>query len=131
MSTNYYWVPIWDFAGAGVNRKHIGKSSGGWCFGLCIYPDDGIWTLEDWIERWDTVGSLIINEYNEVMAPRAMYAEIAERAAFATYKWTEEYPRLNHATQGPHGLLRHKIEPHGLCVSHGPGTWDHMIGEFS
>ena len=42
---------------------HIGKSSAGWHFGLCIYPELGINNLEDWKREFNNPDNEIIDEY--------------------------------------------------------------------
>lgn len=143
MGTNYYWLNVeneCDHCGRGdvVERLHIGKSSGGWCFGLHVHPNQGINDLPDWEVRWAS-GGHIENEYGERVDPAKMWSVIAERewnrggsgdeTPFGYASWDEFY-RRNHAAPGPNGLVRHRIEP-GHCIGHGAGTWDLIVGEFS
>lgn len=70
---------------------HIGKSSGGWCFSLRVYPAlhgdmtahnlgiDPIENLDDWIPLFERYG--VINEYGEEIDTDVM---LRKRRAWAT-----------------------------------------------
>tara|TARA_R110000803_G_scaffold206880_1_gene274444 strand:- start:496 stop:864 length:369 start_codon:yes stop_codon:yes gene_type:complete len=45
MGTNYYVHGATNSS----NGKHFGKLSAGWDFALHVYPDEGIFRLEDWL----------------------------------------------------------------------------------
>jgi hypothetical protein len=110
MGTNYYW---YEKAPCGECKRefesvHIGKSSVGWNFSLRVHPDLGINSLSDWEERWGS--GEIKDEYGRIVSPEGMKATITERSH-------------------PGGLLRHTDGT--LCIGHGEGTWDLMLGEFS
>tara|TARA_R110002050_G_scaffold222861_1_gene358657 strand:+ start:53 stop:421 length:369 start_codon:yes stop_codon:yes gene_type:complete len=45
MGTNYYVYTPTNHN----NGKHFGKRSAGWDFALHVYPDEGIFRLEDWL----------------------------------------------------------------------------------
>lgn len=145
MSINYYLItelvvcPTCNHAKS-EPRLHIGKSSGGWCFSLRVYPEKGIHDLVDWMEIFsgitDHSGSCIENEYGARTSPIEMISTIVCRKTGA--KWDQipfgysdwkNFHALNHSEQGPDGLLRHKVDGH--CVRHGSGTWDCMVGEFT
>lgn len=137
MGTNYYWTPgkcINPCAHcSGADDIHIGKSSGGWCFSLHVYPDDGVKTLSDWEERFWRDGSRIKNEYGEPVMPHGMVAIITERewprgSVPPQYVSWDQFHEFNESMDGPDGLLRHKIM-HG-CIGHGEGTWDYFTGDF-
>lgn len=138
MGTNYYLEPV---APCGeckrpFERKHIGKSSGGWCFSLHTIPGEGIHDLHDWVSLWDKDGARIVNEYDEVIPPYEMLKIVSLRRG---HKRTDapvrgpgsgfDYER-NHAEPGPEGLIRAHIDGQH-CVGHGAGTWDLMVGEYS
>ena len=56
---------------------HIGKSSYGWKFSLCIYPELGINNLDDWkrvFQQFD-----IYDEYDKVISSEEMLLTITER----------------------------------------------------
>ena len=106
MGTNYYWheKPPCSSCGRKYEPLHIGKSSAGWCFALHIIPEEDINDLPDWQKLWDTPGSLIFNEYGDILSPAAMTGVITIRKC----------------------SLRHSY-----CTKHGSGTWDCIEGEFS
>ena len=114
MGTNYYWYEKADCecCGRPFEPIHIGKSSGGWCFSLHIYPDDNIHTLDDWKSLWYKPGSFIRNEYGEKILIEEMLKTITERS------WRGRDP------------MRHEVDG-CYCIGHGPGTYDYLIGEFS
>lgn len=133
MGTNYYWhaKPECSECGHECQGVHIGKSSGGWCFGLHVYPEDGIHELQDWIlNRFNTPGSYIRDEYGDKVTREDMLKTITERWWQNTGHRNAQYLASNHAVEGPRGLMRHAIDPR-FCIGHGEGTWDLMIGEFS
>ncbi len=128
MGTNYYLHEfICPTCGRTDEGRHIGKSSGGWCFGLHVYPEEGINDLADWEKRWAT--REIRDEYGCVIPPAVMADVITNR------NWSDSRPRTpgwysaNYSEPGPNGLARHLIG-HG-CIGHGEGTWDLIVGEFS
>ncbi len=41
----------------------------------------------------------------------------------------KNFYQKNHSEEGPHGLLRLKID-NTFCVGHGSGTYDYCVGEF-
>ena len=124
MGTNYYHV-LCD------TKRHIGKSSGGWCFSLHVYPEAGIHDLSDWLERWQ-LGE-IFNGYGEKVSLKEMYKEIAERSNKFEQFTTERYHQ-NFAVPGPNGLVRSIIDPNH-CIYWGNhswfSTWDCFVGDFS
>ena len=141
MGTNYVWrTGICPTCGHVAEERHIGKSSGGWCFALHVYPEEGILTLEDWMTKWTTDPQGVIrNEYEEVLSVEEMIAVITKRMwpSRDTFSLSEHWYEVNHAEPGPNGLTRHKIERalatgySNGCIEHGEGTWDLIIGEFS
>ncbi len=117
------------------NPRHIGKSSGGWCFSLHVYPEENIITLKDWKKLYHDADAIIVNEYGEFISANDMDAIITDRS----WKKSEEpygyaswyhFHENNHSMDGPNGLLRHRVDGRH-CVGHGEGTWDYIIGEFS
>lgn len=135
---------------------HIGKSSGGWCFLLRVYPEDEYTpederglpkSLEEWKAYWAQDGVSIVDEYRQEWTVEDMLAQITERTGTrdfselplnGRYRYSswEQYLDAEHrgtAVRGPNGLLRHKlaeVSPYG-CIAHGEGTWDLHAGEFS
>lgn len=142
MGTNYYWceeqynkcVNCGHEEKIDVIEIHIGKSSGGWVFGIHVYPDKGINILEDWIKIWCTKKGWIRDEYMQRISITYMLDVIMDRST--TY-WdggknqSEEWYQQNFAQPGPNGLARSRIG-YG-CVDHGEneGTWDYCTGDFS
>lgn len=125
-------------------RLHIGKSSGGWCFSLRVYPDDGDAfeepvgfpeSLEDWKARFADERCFIEDEYGRVITAEDMLARITERAGSERalpdgYRSWHEFHHRNNSEPGPGNLLRH-VADGTHCVGHGGGTWDLIAGEFS
>lgn len=109
MGTNYYWNPTSSpcpTCGHDPGEEiHIGKSSAGWAFALHV--TDTITDLAAWELHWQL--GTISNEYGDPLSPEEMLSQITER----------------HNRNG----LRRAAPEH--CVSHGPGTWDLVSGEFS
>jgi hypothetical protein len=139
MGTNYYLheKPDCKCCGRPFEPKHIGKSSGGWCFALRVYPDDSINTLDDWRELWGKPGAFIRNEYDEVIPIEDMELIITVRhgkdrtdAGWRGYNSEADFHRRNSSQPGPNNLVRHAIDGR-WCVGHGPGTWDYINCEFS
>jgi hypothetical protein len=139
MGTNYY---LKEASG----KKHIGKSSGGWCFALHIIPEENIHDLSDWENRWSKKGTRIEDEYGRRISQKEMCGIIKNRQwgngeSFSSrfkpgigfdnrYQTEAAFHRDNHSFAGENGLLRHHVD--GLyCVKNGEGTWDCMPGVFS
>jgi len=131
VGTNYYYIPkpACSCCGREFDRIHIGKSSAGWCFGLHVNQED-INTLEDWKKLFEIEGSVIMNECGDVVTKEEMLSNITDRSWKGQTDWTDEMYAQNHAIKGPNGLARHSLYP-GLCIGHGEGTWDYLIGDFS
>ena len=140
MGTNYYSVKrdvdynlfesFWDLRGT-EDCIHIGKSSVGWCFSLHIVPRLGINTIEDWIRMFIEPDRIIIDEYREIVPFDRMMGIITARGRADPCNWTQEMLDRNFAELGPNNLVRHSINSASGCVSHGEGTWDLIVGEFS
>jgi len=102
---------------------------------LHIYPDEGINDLEDWKAFWK--GKLISNQYGDKFSEEKMLSIITEREReqgwekkpYGYDSWTDFFQH-NYAEKGPNGLLRSRVDGRH-CVSHGAGTWDLHVGEFS
>lgn len=142
MGTNYYLLElnpnynqneISNFIEPAYTQRHIGKSSGGWCFSLHVYPEIGITTLKDWksyIKSSKT--KLVIDEYDCKISLLKLYDIIENRSSprdWETFKDLQNYLNRNNAIIGPNDLLRSKIDG-SRCIGHGKGTWDYKIGEF-
>jgi hypothetical protein len=119
MGTNYYL----HFKG---EKIHIGKSSGGWCFALHVYPEHGIRDLDDWVQAFKY--GTIFNEYDDPISVDGMMWTITDRK-WHSEDFTDDFLEANQAERGPNGLLRSQIGRG--CIGHGSGTWDLIVGEFS
>lgn len=139
MGTNYYLCPNrCAHCGRSDEKKHIGKSSGGWAFALHVYPDDGIRDLSDWILQFQDKKNHIEDEYGREVSEFMMLEVIRDRQGIgrlngkapSMYSSWEEFHRKNYSEPGPNGLVRASID-NRHCIGHGEGTWDLFIGEFS
>jgi hypothetical protein len=111
MGTNYYLIgDTCPHCGRGEDRKHIGKSSAGWCFALHV--DGDIKSLADWQSLWSKPGAKIEDEYGSGLTPELMLSYITERS------WKGAAPR------------HQPIDGHHV-IGHGDGTYDLMVGDFS
>jgi hypothetical protein len=122
MGTNYY-VTKESF------RMHFGKSSGGWCFLLRIYPDRGIHNLSDWYRYIASEAYEIKDEYGTRVDFEDLMSIVMDRKRPFNRAFSKKDFDCNYAVAGPNNLLRSKIDE--FCVGHGTGTWDLMNGEFS
>jgi hypothetical protein len=113
MGTNYYaskkdapeptiWLQPIDL--------HIGKSSGGWCFALCV---NVFKTLDEWIEVFNDPTIIITDEYGRILTPQEMIDVITKRS------WN-----------GSATNLKRRTISNNHCIGHGEGTYDLMIGEY-
>ena len=136
MGTNYC-IQFDKCKACGYTHKsyHIGKSSGGWVFGLHIDPENNIRDLDD-VLNLCKLGT-IVNEYDEIVSMEKLLDVIKNRSwepvrvyQDAYYRNEKEFLRINHAVKGPNNLMRSKIDGQH-CIGHGDGTWDLIIGEFS
>jgi hypothetical protein len=111
MGTNYYLIyKTCEHCGQTPQRKHIGKSSGGWVFQLAVYPDEGIDGLDNWKRIFqDHDFERIENEYGDNVTVGDLLRTITER-------------------HHPRGLLR--CDPK-YGARPGPGTWDCCPAGFS
>lgn len=137
MGTNYYLkTNVCSHCGRGAERKHIGKSSAGWCFTLHVYWEEGIKDLPDWKALFENSGNRIEDEYGHLVGVKDMLSVITDRRykdreskPTGYLSWEDFYER-NNAVPGPHDLIRHRIGG-SFCLGHGDGTWDLVQGEFS
>ena len=133
MGTNYYLeekAPC-QSCGRGFERKHIGKSSGGWVFALHVEPDNGIHDLPDWVALWSAPGARIFDEYGKQLTPDEMLLKIVGRiGSTPRANFTQQWLTENGAEPGPFGLARSRVSGLG-CMAHGAGTYDLHDREFS
>ena len=123
MGTNYYLKQEGEFCPhcghSSAEGKHIGKSSGGWCFSLHVYPSESINELEDWEKRWSLPGAVIVDEYGSRVDVKEMRDEITVRSWPVT-----KNDAFREGNEGPNGLRRHpNTKP-------GKGTYDLCDYEF-
>lgn len=147
MGTNYYLNETMEETCEHCNHtkepiiRHIGKSSGGWCFSLHVYPDENINTLDDWKDyikqKMQYKFCKIKDEYGTEITFDELIDDITNRSwerkstyPNQFYKTEAEFYMKNSASKGPNGLCRHRINK-SHCVGHGEGTWDYIIGDFS
>jgi len=126
---------------------HIGKSSCGWHFALCIYPAHGVNDLNDWLNLFNEEDSYILDEYDSKIPVNKMIDIIVNRVGQngsevdeqeevnnqnrflancgikTRYNSYDEMLRENHAVRGKNGLWAH--EP-SRFVTHTDGTYDYI-----
>ena len=145
MGTNYYHeTGVCEQCGLSEQRRHIGKSSFGWCFSLHVEPDEADFphSWDDW-PRELTAGGRIVDEYRRGVELPAFVEVVTNRGNgrycsedwFGSHSWIgyddeTDFHRCNQSQRGPKGLMRHRIDE-GHCIGHGEGTWDLIRGEFS
>ena len=112
------------------DEKHIGKSSAGWCFGLHVYPEERINTLNDWKILFSQPNAKIYNEYHELISVNDLLNNITKRKSNPVTNDDAGWLNSNYAIKGPNNLVRHRIDSK-FCIGHGKGTWDYLIGYFS
>ena len=134
---------------------HIGKSSFGWHFSLCVYPEYGIHNFEDWKCLFFDFNTTIEDEYGETISPEEMIDIITDRAApdwdkhpvpedyeahvleaanqmeqymgsLRRYKSYDEYLVDNHAQRGNNGLLKHQAEKFHIDNPDKAATYDYI-----
>jgi hypothetical protein len=153
MSTNFYLQKgACSHCGHTPEATHLGLSSGGWCFGLHVYPECGIHDLAD-VVRWlkDKLGYLkqpaqdwpkIVDENGQVHTLGSFLETVTKRESVrrikegwdgewwgSWYQSEQHFHDTNHSLRGPSGLLRHRVD--GVRIlGHGAGTWDLVVGEF-
>jgi len=85
MGTNYYYNQSSSCEKCGSvleqERRHIGKSSVGWCFSLHVYPEEGINTLDDWINHIHSNVGYINDEYGDLISFNQLISTITNRKA--------------------------------------------------
>ncbi len=87
---------------------HIGKSSYGWHFSLCIYPFLGINNLDDWKNLFDKF--VIEDECGETVSKERMLSTILDRKGSTDRdkEYVEEFCRKNSCEPGLNNLFAHK-----------------------
>lgn len=110
-------------------RRHIGKSSAGWAFGLHIIPEDGINDLWDWVTLWEKPGAKIVDEYGDEVTPYEMLKNVVLRRREPTPHDRPFDHAVNESEATFNGLIRARAGRH--CSGHGHATWSKYTGEFS
>lgn len=86
MGVNYY---VCDPKAPDRYGMHIGKSSGGWCFALRVYPEYSLTTFQRWLDFlaklpepcvMDCGASLYTTPFQLAMAVLALYKQLPPRA---------------------------------------------------
>jgi len=135
MSTNYYLhAPVCPHCGNEEEPPlHLGKSSIGWCFGLHVYPEDGI---NNWQQMWSKIDYLtkdhnyeIRDEYGDFVGSGKFFSIVWDRSGNPDKLFDEQWLKNNYATLGPYGLARHVLLA-GHCIGHGEGPFDYLVGDF-
>lgn len=91
-----------------TDKLHIGKSSLGWHFSLCIYPYMDILSLEDWKRLFET--HTIVNEEGEEVPKEEMLDIITNRKAYNFDKFNnvEEYEKYVLDLENAHEKNKYK-----------------------
>lgn len=116
MGTNYYLVSKektyhCEKCGYSPDRRHIGKSSGGWAFMLRVYPEIDIHDINDWDRLFADTRFYIENEYGDIISAGLMLNIITDRPKESRHSNPREWPE---------GFVRR-----------GAGTWDVFELDFS
>lgn len=152
-----YYSTLEELSENFTQEIHIGKSSYGWHFGLCIYPKYGINNLEDWLKLFNDPNNKIVDEYGDEIPAETMISYITERkmkgwiddpvaiedfeaqvleshnlfmahVGGQTCSSYEEYLKENHAERGVNGLLRHgRIDKYHISNPDKNATFDYII----
>lgn len=98
MSTNYYWYaePTCSHCGREYpNRKHIGKSAGGWTFSFRGYrepwSDPMLVSEDDWRRLIALPGSEIKDEYGRLVTVDGFWQMVDEKRS-SPHNHAREYP---------------------------------------
>lgn len=133
MGTNYYAHDISSVCPTcnhnTSTRKHIGKSSSGWTFGLHTIPEDNLTSLDTWLLFLESSNIVIRDECDNILTIEALHNIITKRQGREAIS-SERQALMRDTIPGPNNLIRSIID--GVhCVGHGAGTWDMIAGEFS
>lgn len=145
---NFYYASIEKLNDKFNYKLHIGKSSYGWHFSLCIYPELNINNLDDWKELFkdnaiideeykpieiDEMLDKITNRYRKdwdgknsqeyedklIEGINTLTKEIGGR----TYDDYDDFLKDNMASRGFNGLLKHKSNEYVKWINT-DGTYD-------
>ena len=137
-----YYKTLEDLDKEYYHVLHIGKSSAGWHFSLCIYPAIGINSLDDWKKVWASKGCKLFTEYGDEITPEEALKYIVDRKSWSNkteaemleannemakeygigraYESYDGYMAANHAKRGRDGLWAHNDGRYKLT----DGTYD-------
>lgn len=106
---------------------HVGKSSYGWHFLLCIYPELDINNINDWEKFFHDDKVKIYDEYDKDISPESMIDIITNRGVYRDPDWSDdernEFCRKNSAKLGLNGLVKHDH-----CYNNNTGgTYDYIL----
>ena len=148
MGTNYYMVkgdhppeghydhPLNPLLKYGTGRPpmiHIGKSSGGWCFSLHVYPDFGVHTLADWkhfAARLVGEGWRVDDEYGTEHTLDDLWRVVEREGWEKKDELCRVAERVGWEQKMGRALTRHEVDS-TYCIGHGEGLYDYIVGEFS
>lgn len=112
MSTNYYAFgpfPGGDRTGEGL---HIGQTAAGWRFLFRAHPEQGLTTLDDWLQFLRRDGVAIRNEYGRDVAVQEMEQTMAETTQADGQPRRPRFRRDTddrYVTSGGHAFCRHEF----------------------
>lgn len=139
LTNGYVWRHTYYKTLEDLNKEyyhvlHIGKSSAGWHFALCIYPVIGIKNLDDWKEIWSSKDCKLFTEDNKEITPEEALRYIVNRKPWSNateaeileshnkmakengigrvYRTYDDYMADNHAGRGYNGLWAHNDGRH-------------------
>jgi len=131
MGTNFYLKgrPACEHCGRKAERGlHIGKSSGGWTFGLRIYPTsaaEGSWSEEE-LHRLGIERIVSLDDWKPLMERYGIVNEYGDEVSFT--EMLDTITKRSH----PNGLLRrHELSRHLRVTMPAGVTYDLIEGEFS
>lgn len=112
---NTYYPSLDSLRDFCCEKLHVGKSSGGWRFSLCIYPKKNINTLADWKKLFKQ--NIISDEYGTIIDPAEMLDVITNRSGDPKTIMTEEilpYCVFGAWIDTKHNLLGHSKDDY-IC----------------
>lgn len=136
MGTNYYAYHGKPCEHCGEFKRdnrdewlHIGKSPGGWCFLVHIYPSEGLNNLADWTAKLAGGKYTILDEYGSVVSMENLMNVITDRF---WPSWSLNHRDVACPTcekPGVNNCRRHSCGWEG--TSHGEGPYDYFDRDFS
>lgn len=96
-----------------------------WCFGLCVYEQYNLTSLDNWLPTLSQNDSIIVDQFNCMYMLDMFMKLITGRSCREPFVHPLFSYEKNGAELGPNNLIRRKIGYHN-CISHGEGTWDYI-----